>query len=279
MMVAEKKAAGEAGGSRMTDIRVMEKKQNLLRFVIKNYDTAYVNTLRRLILDEVPVMAIEDVEFRKNDSILYDEVVAHRLGLLPLLTDLKGYNLPEKCTCKGKGCAKCQLELSLKTEAQGVITASKIKSKDPKVKPIYGDMPITKLTEGQQLEFVATAVLGKGKEHAKWVPGLAFFRNMPRVEIAKGSESYESVKKCPKNVFEIKDKRIVVANLLDCDMCMACVEACSDNSIKVEDEENQFIFTVESFGQLSPKDMVVQAAAEFDQKLDEFRELIKKEAD
>ncbi|MBW2995638.1 hypothetical protein KY312_04760 [Candidatus Woesearchaeota archaeon] len=90
----------------MADIEILEKKQNLLKFLIKNNETAYVNSMRRMIIDEVPVMAIEDVEFKKNDSILYDEMVSHRLGLIPLTTDLKGYNIPEKCTCKGKGCAK-----------------------------------------------------------------------------------------------------------------------------------------------------------------------------
>ena len=56
------------------------------------------------MIDEVPTMAIEDVEFRKNNSILYDEMLAHRLGLVVLKTDLKSYDLLEECTCKGKGC-------------------------------------------------------------------------------------------------------------------------------------------------------------------------------
>ena len=126
-------------------------------------------------------------------------MLAHRLGLIPLETDLKGYNLPEKCTCKGAGCAKCEVELSLKTSAHGAITADKIKSKDPKIKPVYGDMIITKLVEEQQLEFVARARLGKGKEHAKWAPGLVTFIQNPKIDISKCSMCGECVKKCPKN--------------------------------------------------------------------------------
>jgi DNA-directed RNA polymerase subunit D len=263
----------------MSDVEILQKKENVLKFIIKDTETAYVNTLRRMIIDEVPTMAIDDVEFKKNDSILYDEIVAHRLGLIPLSTDLKGYNLPEKCTCKGEGCAKCQLELSLKTEAHGVITASKIKSKDPKVKPVYEDMPITKLVEGQALEFNAYAKLGKGKEHAKWSPGLAFFMPIPKIEVKKCSMCGECVKKCPKNVFEIKDKKIIVAKANDCHLCMACIEACPDNAITVEPDETQFIFTIETFGQLSPKEIVVQATEEFDQKLEEFKQLITKTAE
>ncbi|MBW2995637.1 DNA-directed RNA polymerase subunit D [Candidatus Woesearchaeota archaeon] len=158
-----------------------------------------------------------------------------------------------------------------------MITASKIKTKDPKIKPVYEDMPITKLTEGQGLEFVATARLGKGKEHAKWAPGLAFFTLNPKIDVKKcNSVCGECVKKCPKNDFEIKDKKIIVANPLECHMCMACVDACPENTISVEGQEGQFIFTVESFGQLTPKEMVVRATEEFDQKLDEFKELVSK---
>jgi len=279
MMDAGKKEDEEVGEFKMADIEVLEKKPNMLKFLIKNNETYYVNTLRRLIIDEVPTMAIEDVEFKKNDSILYDEIVAHRLGLIPLGTDLKGYNLPEKCTCKGEGCAKCQVELFLKTEASGVITANKIKTKDPKIKPVYEDMPITKLAEGQSLEFVAYARLGKGKVHAKWAPGLAFFTLNPKIDVKKCSACGECVKKCPKNVFELKDKKLVVANPLDCHLCMACVDACAENAIKVEGQEGQFIFTVESFGQLSPKDIVVQATVELDEKLDELKKLINEQAE
>ncbi len=80
------------------EVRVLENKKDegKLSFVIKDTTAAFVNTLRRIMVEEVPTMAVEDVEFRKNSSALYDEMIAHRLGLTPLKTDLKSYNLPEK---------------------------------------------------------------------------------------------------------------------------------------------------------------------------------------
>ena len=73
------------------EIRVLsnEKEEGKLSFIAKDITPAFANTLRRIIADEVPTMAIEDVEFTKNNSILYDEMIAHRLGLIPLSTDLK----------------------------------------------------------------------------------------------------------------------------------------------------------------------------------------------
>ena len=109
MTAAEKKA--EEGveefkqGGKM-EVRVLEndKEQGKLSFILKDSNHVFANTLRRLMIDDVPTMAIEDIEFSKNNSILYDEIIAHRLGLVPLKTDLKSYNLPNQCKCEGKGC-------------------------------------------------------------------------------------------------------------------------------------------------------------------------------
>src|SRR3989344_1528823 len=70
------------------------KDEGKLSFIIKATTPAFANALRRMVSEEVPTMAIEDIEFSKNNSILYDEMVAHRIGLIPLKTDLKGYELP-----------------------------------------------------------------------------------------------------------------------------------------------------------------------------------------
>jgi DNA-directed RNA polymerase subunit D len=191
-----------------------------LIFSLSGVDTAYANTLRRIMGFEVPVMAIEDVEFRKNTSILYDEIISHRLGLIPLTTDLKSYDMMSECKCKGAGCASCTVKLVLKAQGPCTVYASEIKSKDPEIKPLYGKMPIVKLLEGQELEFEATAILGLGKDHSKWCPGLVFYK-MP------------------------------------------------------DADKDEFIFTVESWGQLTPKEIVTKAIDLYDKQLEEFTELVK----
>src|SRR3989344_1750302 len=114
MTPVERRVASGEGVSKM-EIRLLakEKKTGRMSFIVKGSNPAFVNAIRRCIINEVPTMAIEDVEIRKNSSILYDEMVAHRLGLVPLKTDLKSYNLPQKCKCEGKGCNRCQLKLVL----------------------------------------------------------------------------------------------------------------------------------------------------------------------
>lgn len=262
------------------EVRLLEnnKEQNKLSFILKDTKPAYANTLRRIMLEEVPVMAIEDVEFRKNSSILYDELIAHRLGLLPLTTDLKSYNLPENCKCDGKGCARCQLKLTLKTKETGIIYASQLKSKDPAIKPVYPKMPVVKLLKGQTLELEATAQLGKGKVHSKWSPGLIYYKQKPVIEIndSKVTDVQKAADICPQDVFEVKDGNLVVSkdNLLKCHLCEACQDLFGKDAISVN-PSNDFVFYVESWGQLGCKEIVLEAVKIFNEKLIEFGEKVK----
>ena len=264
------------------EIRVLEsnKEQGKLSFIMKDSNVIFANTLRRLMIDEIPTMAIEEVEFAKNNSILYDEMIAHRLGLTPLKTDLKSYNLPMKCKCEGKGCNRCQLKLVLRaTKGSGIVYASDLKSKDPAVKPIYPNMPIVKLLKGQTLELEATAVLGRGKEHMKWSPCHVWYKYRPSIEITGEVKNPEAIVEIDhNNIFEIKDRKLVVNKdrVLECDLSLDYSEI--DKNVKVTASETDFVFYIESFGQLSCKEIVNKAVDIFDEMLDEFVEELKKVA-
>jgi DNA-directed RNA polymerase subunit D len=135
------------------------------------------SAFRRVMLSEVPTMAIEWVDFKKNDSALNDEIIAHRLGLVPLTFDRKAYNLPEECTCNGKGCSRCQVKLLLKKKGPGTVYDGDLKSDDKDVKPVYGNVPIVELLEDQSLQLEAIAQLGTGRQHAKWQAAVVGFEN------------------------------------------------------------------------------------------------------
>lgn len=259
-------------------LKLINQSKEKLSFLVEGIDASFANALRRCAIEEVPVMAIEDVEFRKNFSVLYDEILAHRLGLLVLSTDLKSYDLPEKCKCKGEGCQNCQLKLVLDAVAKKdrCVYASEIKSKDPDVKPVHPNTLIVKLLKGQRLELEATAILGRGKNHVKWSPGLVYYKYKPVIKIIKNPKDAENIAKiCPQNVFEVKEGKLEINkdNLLNCHLCEACVEE-SRGAIKLEENPEGFVFYVESWGQLKPKEIIVQAANEFLQKLEDFEKVI-----
>src|SRR5207237_60242 len=104
------------------DIKLLTKEQDTVRFVLSDVSPAFANALRRIILAEVPVMAIEDVMILENSSVMYDEILAHRLGLIPITTD-QSYNLPEECTCKYDPKAK---NFNVPVEASGTLPPEKL---------------------------------------------------------------------------------------------------------------------------------------------------------
>lgn len=254
-----------------------DEKKNKAVFDISGVDVSYINTLRRLFMMEVPVLAIDEVEFTNNSSGLYDEIVSNRLGLVPFKTDLKSYNLPEVCKCKGKGCARCQLVMTLKAKGPAVVYSGEIKTKDPKIKPIFNKMIITKLLEGQALELSATATMGLGKNHTKWSPCLAYYKELVSIKIEKQPDNKKEIaEQCPKGIFAVKNDSLQLVNdkVEDCILCNACVDL-SNGKIKVEPDKT-YRFTIESWGQLDPEEIVAEAIDAYDKQLEEFTELLAK---
>jgi DNA-directed RNA polymerase subunit D len=271
---AGKNISGEGEEYKMV-ITIKKKEKDRLVFVIDGITPAFANTLRRMMIAETPTLAIHTVEITKNMSALYDEIIAHRLGLLPIKTDLKSYNTKEECKCKGKGCAMCQLDFSLKVSGPCMVMASDLVSKDPKCVPVHPDTPIVPLEKNKKLELTAKAKLGKGKEHMKFSPGLVYYRAYPSIEVKNCTEPKKCVEVCPKKVFREENNKLKIVNLEECDLCNACVDACG-GCINVSQEENKFMFFIESWGQLSPKEILLKALDALDEKVDEFAKDLKK---
>ena len=261
----------------MVEIEVVkaDKKNNKLTILIKKTNAAFVNAIRRAIVESVPTMAIEDVELRKNNSVLYDEVIAHRLGLLPLTTDLESYNMTSKCKCNGEGCASCQVKLTLESEGPGIVTASEMKSKDPKIKPVFAETPIVKLLKGQKLEVEATATLGTGKDHSKWSPAHVWYKNKPIIKIGNVKDPHKVADACPPGVFEVKNGKLILneEKLITTDLAGLAQEA-SNGEVTVEKSDDYLMF-IESFGQLDCKEILEQAAKSLDEDFEEFEKLLK----
>ncbi len=252
-----------------------DKATGRVTFLLKGATPAFANVMRRVMIESVPTMAIDTVEFKENGSILYDEIIAHRLGMIPIKTDLKSYTLPLQCKCKGEGCARCTLKMTLKAKGPCVVYASDIKSKDPKVKPAFGDMPIVKLLKGQELEIEATATLGQGKQHVKWSPGLAWYVYEPIITVNNDSPKFAECKsKLPPQIFDKNgkiDKKLITGNnLVD-----ACDGICPE-VVKIEYNPENFLFSIEPWGQLSPKEIATAAADILLESLNEFDEKLGK---
>ena len=238
-------------------------------------DESLANSIRRSTL-EIPILAIDEVEFFKNDSALFDEIIAHRLGLVPLEKE-KTFTAIEKCSCKGKGCAKCSVDLKIKAKGPCTIYSKDLKGK---VRPAYDNIPIVILDKDQELELVARAKLGKGIEHAKYSPGLVYYRNFAKIEISKECNSEECkkcVEACPQNLLKIEKDKIVVKDIYKCDLCEACVEECkkqNHDAIKISQDEN-LVFFIESWGQIEAKEIFTEAIDALNHNLKELGKQVK----
>lgn len=224
-----------------------------LSFVLSDAYPEIANALRRSLISEVPVMAISKVDFIGNNSALYNEMMALRLGLIPLKSN-NTYVMPSECSCKGVGCAKCSVKLTLEVKGPGMVYARDLISSDSSIVPVNPDTPIIKLFENQAVKLEATAVMGLGREHARFNACMASYQYYPK--ISGSCDCKNAVSVCPKSVLEYKDKKVSVVNLEACDLCLACVDACSCGKLKVEGRSDKFIFNVESWGQYEPKELV-----------------------
>jgi len=158
----------------LNSIKILERDNNHIVIEFDDIPRQYVNALRRLSISQVPTFAIDDVVILENSSVMHDEAIAHRLGLIPLRTDLERFVMPHLCECKSTlGCSKCRVLLVLDAESQDktkVITSAELISEDEAVKPVNNEIPIVSLAPAQKLKFEAYARLGTGKNHAKWQP-------------------------------------------------------------------------------------------------------------
>jgi DNA-directed RNA polymerase subunit D len=263
------------------NLEVLEQADYKLKFIIEGITVEMVNALRHIILTEIPVMAIDEVIILKNDSPLYDEVVAHRLGLIPLKTNLKNYNLPRDCECGGYGCSLCQVSLTCEVTNTSnkslVISSGDLKSNDPDVIPVNPEIPILKIDKNAKVIIEAYAILGTGKDHAKFsaVSNCAF-RYYPDIEfdesiITDKEEQENIVNLCPEKLYELSNKKLKLKEdyWKTCTLCKACEEN-SEGKIKVSWKEDTYIFSIESDGVLPFNELMQKTFEIFLNKIDEF---------
>ncbi len=265
------------------DIDIIELSDRKARFVLTAVSSAFANALRRSILSEVPVLAIDVVNIYDNTSVLFDEQLALRMGLIPLKGDPKKYTLREECKCEGQGCALCQVSLTLSAEGlpkeisdrSKIVYSGDLISTDPDVRPAETTIPIVELKEKHKVVVEAIARLGTGRQHSKWQAGIASgYKNMPVVTIGECDLCGECVKACPRNILEINDSKVKVTDIIECSMCRLCEEACDMNSIKVGEATESFVMMFETNGGITAAELAVEAADSIKKRAEQLGEVL-----
>lgn len=156
----------------LSSLEVINQDNQTMSVKLKGVPLQYANALRRVCLNGVPVFAIDTVDIIENSSVLADEGLAHRLGLIPIKTDLSRFNEPSKCDCDSEtGCSNCKVMLVLDSgdsDTTRTVLSNELSSEDDSIKPISDKIPIVQLAPGQRIKIECYARLGRGTDHAKW---------------------------------------------------------------------------------------------------------------
>jgi len=250
-------------------MQIIARTDTEVKFVVEDLTPQFANALRRIAMSDIPILAVEEVSFISNDSVLYDEVISHRLGTLPLKFDTKAFKMPGECSCEGKGCSNCQIVFVIDKKGPCMVYAKDMKSADAKLaEPLYPDTPIVELEDGQKLKVEAVAVLGLGRTHAKFQASRTHYRYFPQAKADGVKNPEECVKACPKRALSFDGKVNVT---VDCDLCGECMNVCKpDGSLKITGDSTKFIFHVDSISSLSSDEIVLQAIEILKKKAKDF---------
>ena len=254
-------------------IHILSKTDTEVKFLMEESNTQFANALRRIILSEIPIMAIDSVDFTENESVLYNEVIAHRLGLIPLVFDSKKFRFKEEGE---KPDSLSEVILVINKKGPGMVYTKDIKSSDPDVKPLYDSIPIVELFDDQKLKLEASASLGYAKDHARYQSAIAHYRYFPTAVLKdKLTNPEEVMKSCPKNAIKIDGEKVSIT--MDCDLCKECVKIVKPKGVlEIEGDPTRFIFNVESISGLNPEEIVLSAIDILKEKAKDFGKEVKK---
>ncbi|KAI9835643.1 MAG: 45 kDa subunit of RNA polymerase II [Sclerophora amabilis] len=256
---------GEDIGPRVT---IREADGVRVDFTLQNVDLAFANSLRRTVLAEVPTLAIDLVEVEANTSVLADEFIAHRLGLIPLNSkNVDDVVYTRDCENCDQYCTECSVMLTLHARCTGdevmKVYARDLVVGEPRPNEWVGNPIITdpeglgsvicKLRKGQELRMKCIAKKGIAKEHSKWAPTSAVgFEYDPHNKLRHLDYWYEEdpAKEWPKSKNADWEEPLQEGEAFDFDAV-----------------PNRFYYDVETVGGLEPDAIIQQGIKVMQQKL------------
>lgn len=261
----------------MVKVKIKEISERKARLLIEGTRPYFPNSLRRILVAEVPKLAVHDVVLYDNNSGLFDEMIAHRVGLLPVPTDLNALVFRSECSCSDQGCANCTVRYTLSKEGPGVVTAADLQPDNPELGIADPEIPIVELLKGQRLILEAEAILGRGREHAKWQPCHgAGYRYAPLVKPTDANVKalQEAAKLASKHDQELASQG--KAGLFDEDGIVTVSDGClglaQEAGVEVGIDDTRFQFQFETDGSLTAKQALSSALELMRKRLSEFEE-------
>ncbi|QFU81070.1 DNA-directed RNA polymerase subunit D [Natronorubrum aibiense] len=228
------------------DVEFVEHGERNAQFLVRGVTPAFANGLRRAMLADVPTLAIDTVRFIENSSVMFDEQLALRLGLVPLTTPPEA-EFAEDDT----------VTLSIDVEGPATAYSGDLVSSDDLVQPADEKIPIIDLKDNQRLEAEADAVFNRGKNHAKHQGAVsAGYRHLQRVKVVDDLPEFEEQEsQIVRGVIEV-DGELIQTSEFDHDLS----NRYPGKQVEVEDVPNAFVFNIETDGSFPVDELVTRAA-------------------
>lgn len=244
-------------------LEILEMEDRRAKLVIDGVRPYFVNALRRVLQAEVPKLAIDQVTFYDNTSALFDEIVAHRLALLPVPTDPSTLNRVDELDDEGN--PAYLVRYTLTKEGPCTVYSGDMECEDAGFAIADPKIPIVELLEGQRLILEATAILGRGTDHAKWQVSQAVgYKYAPTAHVDNRKIDAEKAKmvvaNTPVGILAMEGEKLVVldelnVNLADGELMRANI----GDGFRVEYNDRKFIFRFETDGSLKAEDALLKA--------------------
>ncbi len=278
------------------EIQVLEMEERRARFILRNSSPAMANALRRTLLNDIPKMAIDKVEFHlgpimddtgekeyESATPLFDEIIAHRLGMVPVPT--LDYFVPQdECTCGGEGCPSCKFMYSLNKHGPvTVLSGDLMPLGDPDMRVVDENIPIVLLEDNQAVMIYATAVMGTASKHVKWqVCSGVGYTYLATVVLSAGPEAALEylIRDCPDKYYRLEDGRLTMLDARWTRDVLAHVDHPDDDFreefgddvvFSVEYDDKDFAFSFETDGSLTAQKALEKAASILVDELQAFR--------
>ncbi len=238
------------------NVEPVEWKKRRAKFVVRDTTPAFANSLRRAILTDVPTFSIDSVEIYENFSVLYDEVLTLRLGLIPLSTP-QDYEVGDE--------ASLVIDIEAEQEEK-TVHSSDLEPENPDVAPVDEDIPIVRLKPSQSLAAQCTARLKKGREHAKNQGAVSVgYGHLQKIEKTDNGKLDDD--KIVRGVVETEDGLI---NMEDYNNKLSEV---TENG-EIKEIKDSFVFNVETDGSIPIERLIQNAADSLSDRAEELKQNI-----
>jgi len=270
-------------------LHIIEMSDTKAKLLIEDGKPSIINALRRAMMSDVPKMAIEDVEFHlgpirdeegkeyESSSPLFDEIIAHRLGLLPVPTDLDTLNFRKECACGGDGCPNCTIMYSLNKRGPCTVYSRDLEPVgDSTLAIIDPDVPITRLNEGQALLIYATAEIGRGRDHVKWQAANALGLEVETTLKINKKDDVEDFIKHFKEKHPDVQPGPTMESLQSFLITQEAEELMKSGAIEKITDNNKVYMTYETDGSLKAKRVLIEALKILELQFNEFIDMADK---